>query len=145
MRCMAVADIVHREEFSAAHRLRSGQLSDAENRETYGSCENVHGHNYVLEVTVRGEVDPVTGMVMNLVDLQRVMRREIVDQVDHRFLNEDVPFLRDLRVITSENLAIAFWERLRPHEADWGGARLQRVRVMESPTNFVDYHGPDPA
>lgn len=139
---MPQADIIHREEFAAAHRLLSTELGEAENRSTYGSCQNIHGHNYVLEVTVRGEVDPKTGMVMNLVDLQRAMCEDIIDQVDHRFLNEDVAFLQELSVITTENLAIAFWDQLARHEPGWGGARLHRVRLMESSSNFVDYHGP---
>lgn len=138
---MAVVEIVHRQEFSAAHRLEAKALADEENEDTYGPCRNVHGHNYVLEVAVRGEPDARTGMVMNLVDLQRAMREEIVDQVDHRFLNEDVPFLADLPVITTENLAIAFWERLARREPEWGGARLHRVRLMESESNLVDYFG----
>ena len=141
---MPQVDIVHREEFAAAHRLHARELDDTENRETYGACQNIHGHNYVLEVTVRGEVDPRTGMVMNLVDLQGAMREDIIDQVDHRFLNEDVPFLRDLPVITTENLALAFWERLARREPEWGGACLWRVRVLESASNFVDYYGPSP-
>lgn len=137
-----VVEIVHREEFSAAHRLHSRALGERENRETFGPCERVHGHNYVLEVAVRGPVDPRTGMVLDLNTLMSLVRREIVDQVDHRFLNEDVAFLRDLPVITSEALAVAFWNRLAEHEPDWGGARLHRVRVMESEANFVDYYGP---
>lgn len=139
---MPQVDIVHCEEFAAAHRLHSRALGEEENRGTYGLCQNVHGHNYVLEVTVRGEVDPRTGMVMNLVDLQRAMCEDIIDRVDHRFLNEDVTFLQELPVITTENLAIAFWDQLAMREPDWGGARLHRVRLMESSSNFVDYHGP---
>ena len=138
---MPVADIVHLEEFAAAHRLHARDLGDQENADTYGACQNIHGHNYVLEVTVRGEVDATTGMVMNLVDLQSAMREDIIDQVDHRFLNEDVPFLRDLNVITTENLAIAFWSRLAAREPSWGGAKLHRVRLMESASNIVDYYG----
>ena len=140
---MPKVDIVHREEFAAAHRLDARDLTEQQNKDTYGPCTYVHGHNYVIEVTVRGEVDPRTGMVMNLVDLQSAMREDIVEQVDHRFLNEDVEFLRDLPVITTENLAIAFWERLAQREPEWGGARLQRVRVLESASNFVDYYGPE--
>jgi 6-pyruvoyltetrahydropterin/6-carboxytetrahydropterin synthase len=139
---MAVVDIIHREEFSAAHRLQSAALGPEENSATFGPCENIHGHNYVVEVTVRGEVNPRTGMVMNLVDLQGAMREEIIDQVDHRFLNEDVPFLGDLQVITVEALAITFWGRLAARQPEWGGAALHRVRVMETSCNFADYYGP---
>ncbi len=139
---MVVCDIVHREEFAAAHRLRASGLSDQENRDTFGPCYELHGHNYVLEVTVRGEVDPRTGMVMNLADLERAMREDVIDHVDHRCLNEDVPFLSHLDVTTAENLAVTFWERLAEREPEWGRARLHRVRVVESASNFVDYYGP---
>ena len=131
--------ITHREEFSAAHQLRSPALSEAENEALYGPCFRKHGHNYGLEVSVRGPLDARTGMVMNLSDLQRIMREEVVERVDHLDLNEDVDFLRG-RIPTAEVLAIAFWERLAPHLEE--GCALERVRVVESRDNFVDYHGP---
>ena len=136
-----LVEVLHREEFSAAHRLHSSALDARQNRETFGPCEHVHGHNYVLEVAVRGPVDPRTGMVLNLNTLMQVVREEVIDHVDHKFLNEDVPFLRDLPVITAENLAIAFWQRIAAHEPEWGAARLHRVRLMESDANVVDYYG----
>lgn len=136
-----IAEIIHREEFSAAHRLHSTSLTPEENQGEFGPCQSIHGHNYVLEVVVRGPVDPRTGMVLNLNTLMRVVREEVVDQVDHRFLNEDVPFLRDLPVVTAENLAIAFWNRIAAHEANWGGAKLARVRLLESDANQVEYRG----
>lgn len=135
-------EIVHRQEFSAAHRLHSEALSAEENRQAFGPCEHVHGHNYVLEVAVRGPLDPRTGMVLDLNQLSKIIVAEIIELVDHRFLNDDVPFLQDLPVFTAENLAIAFWNRIAAHEAGWGEARLHRVRVMESEANFVDYLGP---
>ncbi len=135
-------EIVHRQEFSAAHRLHSEALSVEENREAFGPCEHVHGHNYVLEVAVRGPLDPRTGMVLDLNQLSKIVTGEIIELVDHRFLNEDVPFLQDVPVFTAENLAIAFWNRIAEHEDGWGEARLHRVRVMESEANFVDYWGP---
>lgn len=137
-----IVEIVHRETFSAAHRLHSESLTGVENQELFGPCEHVHGHNYVLEVAVRGPVDPRTGMVLNLHDLMQAMRGSIIDRVDHRFLNEDVSFLRDLPVITTEALVIVFWERLAELEPGWGGAKLHRVRLMESSENFIDYYGP---
>lgn len=136
-----IAEIIHREEFSAAHRLHSKALTADENQAEFGPCESIHGHNYVLEVVVRGPVDARTGMVLNLNTLMRVVREEVIDQVDHRFLNEDVPFLRDLPVVTAENLAIAFWHRIAAHEAGWGGARLARIRLLESDANQVEYRG----
>lgn len=138
---MPSAHIIHREEFAAAHRLESKSFSNDENDSTFGACRNIHGHNYALEVTVKGEIDPRTGMVMNLVDLMRAMREDIIDECDHRFLNEDVPWLQDLAVITTENLAIAFWQRLAAREAEWGGAKLHCVRLEESASNIVEYYG----
>lgn len=137
----ALVEIIHREEFSAAHRLHSDSLSEAENCSTFGPCGNVHGHNYLLEIAVRGPVDERTGMVLNLVTLMQVIRSEIIERVDHRFLNEDVDFLRDLPVITAETLAVAFWRRLAPHQRDWGDARLHRIRLAESDANQVEYYG----
>ena len=118
-----VAEITRREEFSAAHRLHDPRLSDEENRRLYGPCNNPrgHGHNYVLEVTVRGEIPP-NGMVMDLNRLMVLLREEIIP--------------------TAENLAVAFWERLAPRLEENPACRLQRIRLYESPSNFVDYYGP---
>ena len=134
--------ITHREEFSAAHKLSSPELSEAENQALYGPCARLHGHNYGLEVSVEGVVDDRTGMVMDLNRLMELMKHELVTKVDHRYLNEDVPFLRG-RIPTAENLAIAFWERLAPHFAS-GNARLRRIRVVESAMNWAEYSGPRP-
>ena len=95
------------------------------------------------EATVTGPVDPTSGMVMNLSDLMRVMRAEIWEAVDHKYLNEDVPFLRGV-VPTAENLAIAFWNVLAAHAGAFAPARLTRVRVVESAANYADYDGPNP-
>jgi 6-pyruvoyltetrahydropterin/6-carboxytetrahydropterin synthase len=136
-------EITRREEFSAAHRLHNPALSDAENRRLYGICnnENGHGHNYAVEVTVRGEVPLGTGMVMDLNRLMVVLQEEIVSRVDHKHLNHDVPFLKDV-IPTAENVAIAFWSRLEDRLKGFEGCRLHRVRVCESRNNFVDYYGP---
>jgi 6-pyruvoyltetrahydropterin/6-carboxytetrahydropterin synthase len=134
-----IVEITRREAFSAAHRLHDPRLSDEENRRLYGICNTDHGHNYALEVTVRGPV-PGSGMVMDLNRLMQILREEIVSQVDHKHLNRDVPFLRGL-VPTAENVAIAFWERIEKRLAAGEACRLQRVRVYESRENFVDYHG----
>jgi 6-pyruvoyltetrahydropterin/6-carboxytetrahydropterin synthase len=133
--------ITHREEFSAAHRLASPELSEQENRELYGPCFTMHGHNYGLAVTVEGAVDARTGMVINLTVLMRLMRELIFDAVDHKCLNTDVPFLEDI-IPTAENLAIAFWNRLEPHINGTKRCRLYRVRIEESQTNQVEYFGP---
>ena len=138
-----IVEIHRREEFSASHRLHDARLSDEENRRLYGICNNPngHGHNYELEVTVRGEV-PESGMVMNLNDLMEILREKIVARVDHKHLSEDVPFLRGV-VTTSENIAVAFWNELAPEIARFEGARLHRVRIQESRANAVDYYGPE--
>jgi 6-pyruvoyltetrahydropterin/6-carboxytetrahydropterin synthase len=136
----SLVTITHREAFSAAHRLFSPQLSEEQNRRLYGPCFALHGHNYAVEVSLRGEVDPSTGMVFDLNRLMVMMQEEIVSVVDHKYLNEDVPFLADL-IPTAENLAIAFWERLQPSLRS-ESARLQRVRVLESEANQAEYLGP---
>lgn len=132
--------LTRRAHFSASHRLHEARLSDAENREIFGICNNAngHGHNYVIDVTVVGEVDARTGMVLNLRDLKRVIEREILDECDHKHLNLDVPWLNGVNP-TAENLAIAFFQRLAPHVAP---ARLHCVRLLESQDNRVEYFGP---
>jgi len=126
--------------FSASHRLFNPKYGRAWNRREFGECANErgHGHNYVLEVTVAGQPDPRTGYVMNLRDLKRLLEREITEQCDHRYLNEDVPFLKGM-VPSTENLAIAFWGRIA---AKLKTGRLAQVRLFETPRNFADYFGP---
>jgi len=136
-----VVEITHRTEFSASHRLHSDELTDEENARVFGICNNLHGHNYELEVTVRGAVDATTGMVMNLTDLMALIRDKILGAVDHRDLNTDVPFLAGL-VPTAENIAVSFWKRLEPELERFEGCRLYRIRVYESPSNLVEYFGP---
>jgi len=135
-------EITRREEFSAAHRLHNPKLSDEENRRLYGICNNAngHGHNYAVEVTIRGAVPGSTGMVMDLNRLMVILREEIVSHVDHKHLNLDVPFLAGI-IPTAENVAIAFWNRLEPRLKGFEGCRLHRVRIYESRNNFVDYSG----
>lgn len=130
-------DLTHRIEFSAAHKLESPHLSDAENRELYGPCYRLHGHNYVLDTTVRGPADPRTGMVMDLNVLMRIVRDVVHAQVDHLNLQEDVPWLRG-RITTAEVVCEAIWEQLAPHLGD----RLYRLRLWESRDNLCDYYGP---
>ena len=126
-------------EFSASHRLHNPVLSDDENRATFGKCNNPngHGHNYTLEVTVKGEVDPRSGFVVDLKQLKEVLNREVLDAMDHRFLNKEVPEF-STRIPTTENLAIAIWQRLL---SKLNKAQLHRVRVYETPDLFVDFYG----
>ncbi len=135
-----IVQITHGQAFSAAHRLHAPSLSNDENLELYGPCHNLHGHNYQFEVTVEGPVDPTNGMVMNLNDLAAIMRTEIWEKVDHKNLGEDVAFLEGV-ISTAENIAIAFWKQMDAQQHRLGSSRLVKVRVIESPGNFVDYFG----
>jgi 6-pyruvoyltetrahydropterin/6-carboxytetrahydropterin synthase len=123
-----------RESFNAAHQLYDPDLSDDENRRLFGKCVNMHGHNYVLEVVVAGEVDQATGYVLDLKFLSEVIGRQVIRDVDHRNLNTDVAWLKG-RIPTAENLAHAFWERLRPELPD---GLLRSVRVWETDKNWAE-------
>jgi len=124
-------------DFAAAHRLASGALTDAENQALYGQCFRTHGHNYALEVTVRGPLGP-DGTVMDLAVLERAMRSAVVDLVDHRDLDRDVPALSGL-VTTGENLAASFFRMLEPALP---AGRLHRVAVVETANNRFEFDGP---
>lgn len=136
--------ITRREEFSASHRLHNPELSDEENRRVYGICNNPngHGHNYAIEVTVRGPVPSRTGMVMDLKQLKDIIDREVLAKVDHKHLNFDVPFLKGV-IPTAENVAVVFWKILAPVLQKEAGAEIDRVRLYESRSNFIDYFGPE--
>jgi 6-pyruvoyltetrahydropterin/6-carboxytetrahydropterin synthase len=136
--------ITRKVEFSASHVCRLAQLSDRENRELFGLAANPHGHghNYVLEVSLEGEPDAVTGMVMDLKELKEILTRLVVEPYDHRFLNYEVPPF-DHVVPTTENIARDIWQRLEPHLTD-SRRRLHGVRVYETPDLYVDYCGDGP-
>ncbi len=138
----AIVEITRREEFSASHRLHDPALSEETNRALYGICNNPngHGHNYELEVTVRGPV-PASGMVMNLTDLMAILRERILPEVDHKHLNHDVPYLADV-IPTAENIAIALWGRLEAELTRFEGCRLHRIKLRESRANWVTFEGP---
>ena len=126
--------VSRRESFNAAHQLRDPGLSDAENRRLYGKCANLHGHNYVLEVAVAGEIDPETGYVLDLKLLSDVISRRVIADVDHRNLNTDVPWLEGL-IPTAENLAVACWERIRSELPE---GLLRSVRIWETDKNWAE-------
>jgi 6-pyruvoyltetrahydropterin/6-carboxytetrahydropterin synthase len=126
--------IVRRATFAAAHVLRREDWDEARNRAVFGACAGDHGHNYVLEVAVSGVPDPATGMVVNLKDLDRLMRLAVIDDLDHRHLNRDVAWLEGV-IPTAENLALAFWHRL---DARLPEGTLARVRLVESENNSVE-------
>ena len=131
--------LTRKADFSAAHYYWNDRWSAEENERVFGKCSNRngHGHNYTLEVTVQGEVDPVSGFVVDLKALKDIMEREVVQVYDHRHLNLEVPEFKDV-IPTTENIAIAIWNRLA---GKISGARLHRVRVYEMPDLYADYLG----
>jgi 6-pyruvoyltetrahydropterin/6-carboxytetrahydropterin synthase len=132
--------ITRQVEFSASHVCRNSALSDEENRAIYGPAANPngHGHNFILEVTLDGSPDPVTGMIFDLKQLKEILNREVVGPMDHRFLNYEVqPF--DRVVPTTENIAIEIWRRLHPHFGP--DVKLKNVRLFETGDLYVDYAG----
>jgi 6-pyruvoyltetrahydropterin/6-carboxytetrahydropterin synthase len=131
--------ISRRETFAVSHRIFNPALSDEENETLYGKCanKNGHGHNYALEVVVKGEIDPKTGYVLDLKDLKRVMKERVVDRLDHKNLNLDVDFLRDT-IPTSENIAVAVWRELK--DALPSG-ELHSIKLYETEKNYVEYRG----
>ena len=131
--------LTRKAEFSASHYYWNDAWSEEENRRALGKCanRNGHGHNYTLEVTVSGEIDPVSGFVVDLKDLKTVLEREVVSVYDHRHLNLEVPEFKTANP-TTENIAVAIWKRL---DGKIPGAKLHRVRVYELPDLFADYYG----
>lgn len=126
--------VSRRETFNAAHQLADPSLTEAENWRLYGKCANVHGHNYVLEVVVGGEIDPATGYVLDLKQLSAVISTRVIEDVDHRNLNTDVPWLEGV-IPTAENLALAFWERIR---SELPAGSLRSVRLWETDKNWAE-------
>ena len=124
-------------EFSASHLYHNPAMSAEENRRIFGKCNNPHGHNYVLEVTVAGEPDKTTGMVMDLQELKDILKCEVMDRMDHRFLNYEVAELKG-KIPTTETVAMTIWNLLDPKIRP---ARLHRVRLYETPDLFVDCFG----
>lgn len=136
--------VTRRVHFNAAHRLDNPRFDAAWNARTFGLCNNPHwhGHNYVLEVSVRGEPDPDTGYVVDLGALKAVLEEAIVKPCDHRNLNVEVPFLAGI-IPSTENLVIAFWHEIATRLPGGDGGKLHRVRLYETERNFAEYHGPE--
>ena len=130
----ATVSITRRATFAAAHILCRDDWSDEKNREVFGACTTDHGHNYIVEVTVGGPLDALSGMVVNLKQVDAVLRREFIDAVDHHHLNHDVDFMRGV-IPTAENVALAAFHRLEPHLKP---ARLLKVRVVETENNAAE-------
>ncbi len=136
---MPTVYVTRKVHFNAAHRLHNPDKSDTWNRKTFGKCNNPnwHGHNYELEVTVAGEPDPETGFVVDLSDLKEVLHNRILDEVDHKNLNEEVEFMKDI-IPSTENFAVAIWNELQDALPT---GELHCVRLYETPRNFVEYRG----
>jgi 6-pyruvoyltetrahydropterin/6-carboxytetrahydropterin synthase len=131
--------VTRRAEFSASHYYHNPALSPEENLRIFGKCNNPHGHghNYTLEVTVAGELDPKTGMVLDLKDLKKLVESEVMEAMDHRFLNKEVPVFSST-LPTTENIAVEIWSRLAPKLRN---GKLHRIRLYETPDLYVDYFG----
>lgn len=133
--------LTRRERFSAAHRMFRPDLSDQQNEDLYGLCSNPdwHGHNYILYVTVKGEIDPKMGYLMNLSRLKEIIKEEVIKKLDHRNLNTQVDFMKD-KIVSTENLAIAIWEIL-DNTIKNEGAELHCVKITETENNYIEYYG----
>lgn len=132
--------VTRRLHFSAAHRLHREEWSDEKNARVFGACSNPnwHGHNYELDVSVEGEVDAETGFVMDLKALKERVEETAIQDLDHRNLNLEVPWMKG-RIPTTENLVVALWERIEPEVPE--GVRLTKLTLWETPRNYVEYTG----
>jgi 6-pyruvoyltetrahydropterin/6-carboxytetrahydropterin synthase len=131
--------VTRRMRFNAAHRVFNPAFSDVQNEATFGKCNNPnwHGHNYDLEVSVEGEIDPDTGYVLDLAKLRDIVDRALIEQVDHRNFNLDVEFMKGI-IPTAENIIVEFWKILEPAVAP---ARLTKLLLRETENNYVEYNG----
>jgi 6-pyruvoyltetrahydropterin/6-carboxytetrahydropterin synthase len=132
--------ITRRENFNAAHKLYNDKWTDQENFKVFGPCSRIHGHNWELFVTVEGEINPETGFVMDLKVLRDIVRIEIIDKVDHTYLNEDVAFLAGI-LPSTENFALAIWKILQPKLIKQFGVNLFSIKLYETANHFVEYFG----
>lgn len=131
--------ITRRETFAASHRLYNPDWSDEKNNDVYDKCanKNGHGHNYVLEVVVKGEIDPQTGYLLDLKILKDIIKKNVIAQVDHKHLNYDVPFLEGV-IPTAENIAIGIWNQIVDKLP---AGELSSVKLYETENNYVEYKG----
>lgn len=138
---MTMIFVTRRERFNAAHRMYREEWDEQHNERIFGKCSNPnwHGHNYELFVTIKGEPDPETGMLINLKEVSRVIRTEVIEALDHKNINLEVPFMQN-RIASTENLAIAIWEVLEASFKELK-VKLHAVRISESENNTVEYFG----
>lgn len=133
--------ITRRERFNAAHRLYREDYDDQTNYEVFGPCSNPnwHGHNYQMWVTVKGEINPETGFLINLKDLSKILREKVVNRLDHKNMNTEVDFMKG-RFASTESLAVAIWEQIDQPVKNLG-AQLHSIKISETENNFVAYYG----
>jgi len=133
--------ITRRERFSAAHRLYREEWDDEKNLEIFGKCSypNWHGHNYILYVTVKGQLNPETGFVVNIKRLSKIIKEKVISKIDHKNLNIDVDFMKG-KLASTENLTIGIWEQIEPTINELG-IELHCVKIEETENNFVEYFG----
>jgi 6-pyruvoyltetrahydropterin/6-carboxytetrahydropterin synthase len=138
---MNIVYLTRRERFNAAHRMFRSDWSDETNLEVFGKCSNPlwHGHNYVLFVTVKGEINHETGCLVNLTHLSQIIRNEIIEKLDHKNLNLEVNFLNSI-IVSSENIAVEIWKQLEPHIAQLG-IKLHCIKIEETENNYIEYFG----
>ncbi len=131
--------ITRRERFNSAHRLFRDEWSKEKNFNFFGKCSNWHGHNYDLFVTVKGTVNEETSFVVNLKELSRIIKQNIIEKLDHKNLNIDVDFLKN-KIVSSENIAIAIWGEIEPKIIELG-VDLYCIKLVETENNFIEYYG----
>jgi len=133
--------LTRRERFSAAHRMFRQDWTDEKNQMIFGKCSNPnwHGHNYELFVTVRGELSEETGFVINIDTLKQIILEKVIQKIDHKNINLEVDFMKD-QIATTENLAIAIWNQLKPY-IEKEGAQLHCIRIEETENNSIEYYG----
>ncbi len=138
---METVYITRKEKFNSAHKLFREDWTEEKNKEVFGKCSNHnwHGHNYILYVTVKGFPNPETGFLINLKTLSEIINKEIIDQLDHRNMNLDVPFLKGV-IPSTENVVIKIWERIEEPISEVGGT-LVKIKLFETENNFVEYFG----
>lgn len=138
---MAKVYITRRERFNAAHKLWNESWTDEKNHEVFGRCanENWHGHNYQLFVTVKGTPDPETGCIIDLKLMSKIINDKVIDKLDHRNLNLDVPFMKG-QMASTENLAVAIWEQL-VEAIESHGCEMHSVKLTETENNYAEYFG----
>ena len=133
--------ITRRERFNAAHRLFRPDYSEEKNLKVFGKCSNPnwHGHNYELFVTLKGDINPETGFLVNLKKLSKIIRDTVIQKLDHKNINIEVDFMKE-KLASTENLAVGIWEELKPQVSELN-AQLHCVKVVESENNYVEYFG----